>query len=220
MQALHSDSHSRPSMDSVPALPVPPGKSPFHIKGVVMQGVLAYLAKKCPGGVEIVFNKIEDPLVQAFYRQQFLAASWYDFLPFLHFAAAAGAAMRVSTARFVAEHAAWQAERDVRGIHRLLLMLASPEKVAERLGVAFARYFDFATVEVSKVATGMSDVVVRGLPAIVLPWYKVSVHAAAQSILSLAGARNFEATYSTIEAAGHKAGIPLINFTVHRTWTR
>jgi hypothetical protein len=204
----------------MPAVTLAPGESPFRIKGIVVQGLFQYVAANVDGGMDAVRARIVDPRVRVFIDQPFLAATWFDFLPILDLLRAAATAAHLPAARFIAEHAAWQAERDVRGVHRLLLMLASPETVAQRLGSAFARYFDFANVSVKASGTGYSEVIVEGLPRILVPWYRCSVHAAGERILGLAGARDLRAEYSPLAVCGEKAGVPLVRFEVRRTWTR
>jgi hypothetical protein len=207
-------------MDPLPPNPFPPGKSPFHIKGIAVQGFLEYVSGHVRGGIDGVAERLTDPAIREFCRQPFLAASWYDILPFLQIYSAAASANGLAPERFIAEHSAWQAARDARGIYRLLLLLATPEAVARRLGAAYGRYFDFTTVEVLSVEPGQALIDVRGQPAILLPWYKVSVTAAAQAILALAGARNLHASFTTPAPDGMRGGMPLVKFRVKRTWSR
>src|SRR5215475_8497208 len=141
-------------MDPLPALPAPVGESPFHVKGIAVQGFREFFAKRVPGGVRTVVEKLTDPAVRAFFEQPFLDASWYDFLPFLHIMGAGAAVLGVSTAQFVSEQSAWQLQHDVRNVHRVLLMAASPEAVAPRLGAGVARYFDFVDAKTVSVAKG------------------------------------------------------------------
>ncbi len=207
-------------MDPLPPLPFPPGKSPFHIKGVAVEGFMKFVAARVPGGADAVAARIDDPAIRDYYRQPFLDSIWYDLLPFLHVYPAAASLMGLSTEKFVGEHAAWQVGRDARGVYKLLLLLATPEAVARRMGAAFSRYFDFTTVEVLSVTTGEVVSAVRALPSLLLPWYRASVDAGARTILAMAGARNLEAEYSPPEADGARSGVPLVRFQVRRTWSR
>ncbi len=147
-------------LEPFPPLPVAPGESPFHVKGIVIQGFFAYADVKLPGGRQAVLARIPDERVRRFYQQPMLAASWFDVLPFLHVLGAGSVVASMATPRFLADHGAWQAERDVRGVHRVLLMVSSPEMVARRIGVAFSQYFDFATVSVDNVETGLMELTV------------------------------------------------------------
>jgi len=206
-------------MDPLPALPVPAGESPFHIKGIAVQGFREFFAKRVPGGVRTVAERLTDPGIRAFFEQPFLDASWYDFLPFLHVMGAGAAVMGISTAQFVHEQSSWQLAHDVRTVHKILLMAPSPEAVAPRLGAGVARYFDFVDARTVSVAKGEVIMAVAGLPALLLNWYKVSVQAGANVVLEIAGAKNIQAAYTAPEPDGSKAGIPLVRFQVRRSWT-
>ena len=167
-----------------------------------------------------MIESIQDPVIREYVKQPFLAASRYDILPYLHTVAAAASVLGVPTARFAAEHCAWQAERDVRGVYRLLLNLTSPETVAQRLGLAWKRYFDFARVDVLSVTPGCAVLSVREMPAILVPWYRVAVRAAGDAIIRLAGAKDIKVEFGYPEPDGEKAGFPLRRFELRRTWTR
>src|SRR5262245_17925706 len=145
---------SLPSLEPLPQMPAPPGQNPFRIKGLVLTGLRDFIGTTVPGGYEAVLARIQDPAVLAFMQQRFLTGSWYDILPYVHFLSTAATVARWESARFVGDHGAWQIERDMKGIHRLLLRVASPEKVAWRMGESFARYFDVASVTVVSVEEG------------------------------------------------------------------
>jgi hypothetical protein len=206
--------------DLAPALALAPGSGPFHIKGLAIHGLLAYVAQKIPGGTARVIESIADPRVRQYVKQPFLAASRYDIVPYLHLAAAAAAAAGAPPKRFLAEQCAWQAERDVGGVYRLLLKVASPETVAHRLGLAWGRYFDFARLDVVSVTPGCVVLSVRELPSILLPWYRSGACAAGDTVIALAGAFDVKVKLTRPEADGETAGFPLCRFELRRTWRR
>lgn len=206
------------TMDPFVPLPCPPGESAFHIKGVVLNGLLEYIEKNVHGGAEAAREHVRDPAIRTFLEQTFLAGGWYDFLPVLHFLGATAQAANLSAEDFIAAHAKWQAERDVHGIYRVLLKVSSPEAVGKRLPNAYARYFDFGRVETLSLSRTASEVLVSGLPTILLDWYKVSVGAAAVAMLELAGARGVTSHYLVPEPDGSKGGVPTVRFRVRRTW--
>jgi len=208
----------RDATDLAPALTVAPGSGPFHIKGLVLHGLLEYVTQNVPGGPARVIDGIADPLIREYMKRSFLAASRYDIIPFLHTLAAAANVLCMPTSRFVAEHGAWQAERDVSGVYRLLLKVASPETVAKRLGLAWARYFDFAHLDVLSVTPGCVVLGVRQMPAVLVPWYKIAARAAGDTIIRLAGATDIKVGFTHLEPDGESAGFPLRRFELRRTW--
>jgi hypothetical protein len=207
-----------PDMERAPPLLFPPGDGPFRIKGTVLWGLFEYLKTRVPGGIDAVKEHLATEELREFCGQTFLASGWYDFLAVMHILNASGRAANKNVAQFISEHAVWQAQRDVRGVHRLLLKLASPEAVAKRFPIAFARYFDFAEISV-EVSDGKSTVDVRGLPHLLFDWYRTSVGSAGAAILEVAGAKQLTVTYSPVTEDGKKHGVPTLRFCVTRTWT-
>src|SRR5262249_45249859 len=183
-------------------------------------GFTEYARTHVPGGRAAILARIADARVRAYLEQPFLAASWYDVLPYLHLVSASAAAAGLPTSQFVAARSAWQADRDVAGIYRLLLKLSSPEAVAARFGVIFARYFAFATASVDCVGPGFAEMTVARVPQILVGWYRHAVVSAGDRILELAGARDLRVGFSVSEPCGHAIGLPLVRFRVRRTWSR
>jgi hypothetical protein len=137
----------------------------------------------------------------------------------LPFHAVAAAACKCSISEFVAKHADWEATRHASGLYKLLLTASSPETVAQRLGVAWKQVFGFGNVEIASTASDAVELVVSGLPVQLVNWYKVSPHAVAARLLTLAGARNVQSWYSAPEPDGERAGVALVRFHVRRAWT-
>jgi len=210
---------SLPRVDALGEIASPPGENPFHVKGLVAGSFSAFVAGQVPGGMEAVLRGLE-PELRDYFQQSFLAGSWYDLLALLKLMVKAAAVAGRPANRFIAEHGAWQAKRDIRTVHRLLLLIASPETVAPRMGVAFGRYFDFGAIELVGVQRGVLELDVRALPAALNAWYRVSVHSAADAILSTAGAKDVQSWYTPPEPDGKKHGVTLVRFGVRRTWTK
>jgi hypothetical protein len=209
-----------PSLDALRTPPAPPGENPFHVKGMVAQGYVQFVERHVSGGLAAVVSELGEPAYRTYFSQKFFSGSWYDLYAFLFVMRTAARLSGRHATPFIAEHSAWQANRDVHTIHRLLLLVASPETVAPRMGVAFSRYFDFGHIEVVDIQKGCLDIMIRGMPAAFVDWYKVSVQSAAQEILGLAGARGVRSWYAAAEPDGSKAGVALVRFRGRRTWTR
>src|SRR5262249_31806815 len=123
-----------------------PLRSEFRAKGVMYRGVVAYLDAHVPGGVAAAVASMHDDH-QAFFGQTFLASSWYDIAPLVPFVDAASRAVGTGFLDLMRAVSVAQAERDMGGIYRVLLALASPDMVVERLPRTAGQYFDFVKVE-------------------------------------------------------------------------
>ena len=113
----------------------------FHCKGNVYLGLfesLRTLAIK-----EEVCARIESTSLRAFAMQPFLMASWYDIEPILALGETGARITGKPYADFMRSMAVDQANRDVGGVYRVLLKLASPSAVVDRLPRVANRYFDF-----------------------------------------------------------------------------
>src|SRR5260221_5621605 len=97
-----------------------PGASPFHSKGTIWMGVRTCVEECVVGGVDAVARELDPPL-RDFFTQMFVSPGWYDILPVTPVADAIGRVMNVGRMEYVRQRALWQAERDMRGVYRLLL---------------------------------------------------------------------------------------------------
>jgi hypothetical protein len=190
------------------SLPFEAGTSPFHIKGVAYLGHTAYADGFIPGGAQAVADAFHDPALRAFFRQPFLAASWYDALPIVPVWHVCARLLGLNDHDFLRVRTQHQAERDIGGVYRFLLKLASAEAVALRVPWVVQRYFDFGTTEASVVAPGLVRAVVSGVPAILVPWLRVVSETYLRVALELAGAKTVQIlrlpTVATGEAYGQR----------------
>src|SRR5262245_7547481 len=53
----------------------------FHVKGNIYMGTKAFFAAKVQGGLDELYQAIDDPELLAFIQQKFLPCAWYDVLP-------------------------------------------------------------------------------------------------------------------------------------------
>lgn len=188
-----------------------PGASPFHVKGVLYRGTQEYFAKEVPGGIEALYAQLaDDPALLAFIQQTFLPSSWYDVLPAARLIRAEARAVGLTLARYLRLRTRYQAERDIGGVYRVLLKLASPDLVANRLPRLMAQMFDFGTTDTRVLATGHLDMRMRAFPAALVDWYVGCFGVYADVALRLAGAQNVAVTTKTPLPDGDRDGIPLV----------
>jgi hypothetical protein len=153
------------------APPLPPGESPFHIRGTGYLGHLAWVDKHFPGG-RSAFLALLAPPMRAFFSQTFLAISMHDFLPLASAGQVCAGALKMQFVEFVEMRARHQAELDVAGVYRVLLKLTTARLVAGKLPVIMAKYFDFgATRALSDDEPLCVKFEVASIPEILIDWF-------------------------------------------------
>ena len=153
------------------------------------RGAQDFYALRVPGGVEAVAVRL-DPLERAFFDQRFLPGGWYDARHIFAISGAAADASGITHAQLVRENAAWVARRDIHGVYRFLLRLASPSAAAVRLPRASMQYFDFGTAEAKLDDDGRCVAVQAGIPELLGPWFAWAAEGFVPVALGAAGATN------------------------------
>jgi hypothetical protein len=167
-----------------------PGTSPFRVKGLVYQGAHQFYDERISGGSRAVTAQLADPVLAAFWNQPFVARVGYDLLPMIPICQAAAQAAGVLNLDLIRESARWQAKRDIGGVFRLILKLASPELVARALPRASMQYFEFGAARGELLGRGRLRAVQTGVPLPLVPWMTTCVAGFSPIALEMAGARD------------------------------
>jgi hypothetical protein len=194
-----------------------PGTSPFHVKGHVWQGALEYYSGRVPGGLVALTSKL-DPDLRTFVGQRFLAASWYDALPIATVSLAVARLCGVEQEEILRDRSRWQAERDIRGIYRMLVRLVSPETVATRFGRVILQYFDFGKSDAKIISPGVCEIIEDGIP---LPLALCMVPIAegwAETALRQAGALDVQVRAEPPHREGERSGMDTYRLRFEVSW--
>lgn len=162
----------------------------FQTKGLVYRGALDFYATRVPGGANAVRGALHEPSVVTFFDQAFVPGAWYDVRPIVAISRAAAQACVINHAQLVRENAAWLARRDIHGVYKFLLRLASPEAVALRLARASMQYFDFGKAESQMEGPKRCVAVQSGLPDALASWFAWAAEGFAPVALAAAGAKH------------------------------
>jgi uncharacterized protein (TIGR02265 family) len=203
---------------SSPSPGFPPGKSPFHVKGVVYRNFFDYLEEKLPDGRARLLSALEDEALRSYADQPFLASSYYDVVPTVALCEAAAALLRQPFAAFVREFSSRAAERDTSGIYRMLLRLVSPQMVMERTPAAAKQYFDFVEATVEKLGPKSYRTSARGIPEVLAPFYMLVTEAFLTHALELAGAKRPLTRWLPRRPDGVREGVPLSQLQREVSW--
>lgn len=163
-----------------------------NAKGLVYVGARTFYAERIPGGIAAVDGALESDAARGFLQQHFIPGAWYDVEPLQALNAAAGRVARVSPFQLIRESARWQAHRDIHGVYRMLLRLATPDLVVTRLPRAAVQYFDFGVVSGEWASPGVYRAEARGIPAHLRLWFNAAIEGFAPVALETAGAKDVE----------------------------
>ena len=198
-----------------------PGESPFHGKGLVYGGAREFWEQRVPGGnaaIEAALAERGDQALARFLRGPFVASGLYDILPVVPLSAVAARLAGVSHAQMVRENAGWLAERDLRGVYRLILALASVEMVALRLGKLSMQYFDFGKAESVRLRDKAVESRRSGIPAALAPWFIFAADGFVPVALKLAGAQSVRLRHSNPVPDGVVQGVPAVQIRFEMQW--
>src|SRR5262245_31339375 len=92
--------------------PYPPGESSYQIKGMGYRSFLEDCDRVIPGGRATVLAAIEQPELQEFFKQEFLAGSWFDMFPLPLGREIAARLARTPMATLMRESMRYTVERD------------------------------------------------------------------------------------------------------------
>ncbi|MCC6557167.1 MAG: hypothetical protein IT372_29795 [Polyangiaceae bacterium] len=199
--------------------PVPPGTSPFHVRGSTYVGVRSYIDARVPGGLSAVLPHLPDEAHRAFSSQVFLPVSMYDALPLRALTEATALAEGLPYAQSVRGRARIVAQRDITGLYKLFFKAVSPARAAERLQRAALRYFDFGGVEILEKAARRSVVVHGGVPRFLVPWYVPMLEGYTAVVLEVAGGRSPAVRTEPPLRDGERAGIETVSLRIELAWT-
>ncbi len=217
-------SYIPPSSSSYGALPVPPGTSPFHVKGLAYRGFEAYANRHVEGGFQRVRDELKDPGLREYLMQPFLAGSWYDVLPVVPLACAIAAAERLPVEDFVRRSARRQALYDAQHVHKRFSEGHSPSGLLPRLPRLFLQYTDFGGSEIvdmgdSPGAEVVQGAVVRtGVPAYILPWFVPMTEAYIETVLGVMGSERPRVKGQVSPRDGEVGGLPTVAVRFRVMW--
>lgn len=198
----------------------PLGEGPFRARGLAYATALDYVDKRLKGGRAALLAELgpNDPWAP-YLDQLFVAGANYDASPLVRLFVGAARLKGWSTSEFIAVRAHSSAKSAVHGIWKPLLKTSSPEAMAERLPLAFNRYFHPSQARTVTVANGRFDADLVKLPEPMAGMHVASTQGFVTAALSFAGARGvvFHVDGSTPD--GRVGGVPLVRTRFSAIWS-
>jgi hypothetical protein len=218
-----------PGMEEALPAPFPsePGQqaaAPFRTKGLVFQGACDFYDRFIPGGTRAVIASAarSNPSLPGLERslsQSFVAGGWYDVLPILPMSRAAAFLGGLTHLRLLRDNAAWLARRDLHGVYKVVLQLASVEMVAMRLPRLSMRYFDFGSSSGKMSGPKQMTSQRTGIPRSMGDWFVHCTEGFVPVALTLAGAQDVRVRCVTAPTPARRGGQELVDITVELSWS-
>jgi hypothetical protein len=195
-----------------------PGKSPFRIKGTAYTGLFQSFDVLIPGGWASVAAAFEDPRVVEFFKQPFLPSSMYDVFPILEADRVAGRLAGKPWRSIARESAVYQVERDLGGVYRGLLKLASARMVVERSPRILMQYLDFGSIEGELVGTTRYEGLISGIPRPASLWLHTCVEAFVLTLFAAAGTHDASVIVHPFQYEGDRDGMEMTRARLSISW--
>jgi hypothetical protein len=199
-------------------LPCPAGESPFHIKGMAYRGMVRFIEKAVPGGIDGFCESLSDTSLRDFLHQPFLASTRYDILPFVPLSAALGRILGVPPDLLVRRAAASQCQYDSQTVFKAIFSDQDPNAIAECFARFNAQYYDFGKYKGTVVEPFRIELESREIPAYAVIWFEPMHLAYSEEVARIVGAREVRGTFGRLEQCGRLGRFPLVKGMSEIVW--
>jgi hypothetical protein len=198
--------------------------SGFNVRGSIWMGKREYVDARVPGGLNAVLEAMDNDDVRVFFSQTFLPGTWVDVFPMVPVTEAIARATGMTFEASLARSGEFQAERDMRGIfrllvHRLLLQKATPNMVVDRYPQIYRQYYDFGSMDNTRHERGSVTTRITGFPEAVAEWWIRATGAYLERVLQDVGARTPKVSFDAPQPEGLHDAHPLVSITMNTSWT-
>jgi hypothetical protein len=197
-------------------LPVAPGESPFHIRGLYYDRLVAYIKKA--GKLEGVLDSLDDPRVRAFAEQRFSWTGWFDALPAVPICATFARCINEEFESGLRKHTRRAAVEVIPSAFRFPLLMSGPTALSTAIGHLGATMMDFIELGAEETTSTHSHGWYRGIPRFVAPHTANIVLGFFHALLELRGARTVSARYTDVEKDVGRAGYETVAIRYEFDW--
>lgn len=193
--------------------------SPFRAKGVLYRGTVSFFEEHAERGIGLVIDELPPGRLKHFLAQQFQAGSWYEVMIVPALIDAEARALRMSLETYLVYRTRWQAERDTKGVYRLLLKLSSPATVVERLPQLITQMFNFGRPFLEQLEPRRVGLSVSGIPLQLVPWLETSFRVYIETAVKLAGASECEMKVFAPNVQSPRSGFSMATLRGEVSWS-
>ena len=198
----------------------PVGDGPFRARGLAYLATLEYVDKRLSGGRSALVDALGPGDPWASYLDQICVATGeYDVSPLLRVYLVGARQRGVSAAAFIERRAAGSGAEVPQHLWKALLGRPSTEAMAERMHVAFNRYFPPCEAHPIAVKPGRFEGELSRLPAPMCGLYTAATSGFWLGALPLAGGSDIRATFEAPVTDGELRGVPLVKVRFAVTWS-
>jgi hypothetical protein len=201
------------------SVPVPPGTSPFHVRGIYYTLILQH-ARSLPGGMDQFFSEVPDVRVREFMNQPFKFMNWYDAFPTLPCQVALNRIRGGPFEEFIRERARLSMQKLLPSMFRTVSKLAGPAAAACHASRLLQHYYDFLQVEVSNVSHTEGHGGMSGVPLYLAPVTINGILGLIAGALESLGASDIRTSYLEVGVTGKTNGFDTVSCRVHVRWKR
>jgi hypothetical protein len=191
-------------------VPVAPGTSPFHVRGIYYVRVVE-AAKTLPGGMDQLLDELADRRVRDFMRQKFQFMGWYDALPTLPCGVAMTRVRKRPFEAYMRETGRAAMQKLIPSMFRIFSRLGGPRLAAVHAPRLFQTYFDFVELRLSRISDHDGSGVLAGIPLYAAPAIVNQVIGIVSGALDSLGATDIEASYGDVKVDGSSAGFEVVS---------
>jgi hypothetical protein len=198
-------------------LPVDPGTSPFHVRGLYYARLLEH-ARTLPGGRERFLGALKDERVREFLDQRFSWSTWYDALPTMPCHVALAHLRNADFETLTRERGRVAGKAIVPAMFRAVLTLASPKAMAQHLPRMMMSNFDFVRTTLTHIDDSSGKGEVSAVPTLLAPGVTNIVLGFIEGVLELAGYRDVAARYTEVFVDGRVDGFETLTVRHEFSW--
>lgn len=186
----------------------PLGEGPFRVRGLAYLAAMAYVEHRLPGGRIALAQLLAGDPYGPYFDQIFVPPGNYDVSPLLRLHQHAAKKEGTPIGRFIEERSRASASHDARGMWKPLFGGVSVPTMAERLPLAFNRYFDPCHARVLSVTETSFSGELTKLAEPMTGLYTNATTGFVSGALAFAGAQDVTLDWETAEREGSHEGIP------------
>ena len=199
--------------------PFAPGQAPFRVKGGAYRGHMDYVNEFVPGGMKATLDALVSEEQRDFWDRPFLAASFYDVYPLIVMGHVCARIVGKTYHDFLRVRARYQAEKDIGGVYKYLLKVASIETVALKVPLLVAQYFDHGPTTVRQMDATTVEMIRTGLPPTIATWFSAIGSAYIVTAMELNGAKNPFCKVYPYRATGEMHGVEVGSIRFELSWS-
>lgn len=199
-------------------LPVAPGSSPFHARGIFYDQVLKH-AEQAPGGMPAFLAQLKDARLREFMEQKFKWTQWYDALPMTAVQQALCRAEGTDFETSVRRRARNSAEALVPRLFRAVIGMGSVKAAAGQLPNLLSQNYDFSQMRLD-VTSNEGRAHFMNVPALIAPGFVNTVAGLVEGGLRLMGAKTVEFGPMKVSVGTPQHGYDSVTVEAITTWTK